>query len=883
MQTLIRLPFLIFLLPLLFIPYLYHVNSAPPGNVYNETQILLDLKRHWDNPPALDSWNYSIAGIQYCNWTSVTCTNGYVSELTLSNLNLFKPVPQTICMLKNLSYLDLSYNFLPGMFPLFLYNCSSLQHLDLSENYFVGELPVDMYNLSPSLLYLNLGGNNFTGEIPKSIAMFPMIRQLHLDNNLFNGSYPAEIGNLSTLEYLSLAWNLFLPARIPLEFGNLTNLKFFWMTETNTIGEIPSTFSYLTELQHLDLATNNINGTIPSWVWSLENLNFVYLYDNELSGEITGPIRAINLAEIDLSQNQLTGSIPDNFGQLRNLSILFLYYNSLSGTIPTGIGFLPMLTDIRLFNNNLTGFLPPELGKHANLVNVEVFNNHLSGELPKNICFFHTLSSIVVFNNNFTGEIAASLANCPTLDNIQLNNNHFSGEFPFVIWSIVALHTILIHDNEFSGTLPDELPWNLTRLDISNNRFSGNIPSSAYRLQVFLASNNSFSGEIPLQLTKIPLLLVLDLEGNQISGSIPSGISALKDLTLLKLRRNQLTGSIPEMLGSLSALTTLDLSENYLSGVIPSELNDLNLNFLNLSENQFSGMVPSSFENKAYISSFLANPDLCTAPNSALNLPTCNNQTESSKKLSKGLVMALVFLGLTTFGGMIVIGFLIFREYKMRGNSGNIDNRWKLIPFCALDFTAPDIVNGLSDDNVIGRGGSGMVYKICLDDHEEPLAIKKIRNNENLDENLEKQFQAEVQILGSIRHPNIIKLLSYISNSDTKLLVYEYMEYSSLDKWIHGREMASQNKLLDWSKRLQIAIDAAKGLCYMHHDCSPPIIHRDIKSSNILLDQEFKAKVADFGLARVLLKAGEPETVSAIAGSYGYMAPGKLLPLYPVR
>jgi kinase len=194
-----------------------------------------------------------------------------------------------------------------------------------------------------------------------------------------------------------------------------------------------------------------------------------------------------------------------------------------------------------------------------------------------------------------------------------------------------------------------------------------------------------------------------------------------------------------------------------------------------------------------------------------------------------------------------------------------------------LDFTESDILSGLIEDNLIGRGGFGTVYKINLRNSTQGnLAVKKIWSGQRPEVKLEKQFQAEVQILGSMRHANIVKLLCCIASTHTKLLVYEYMENSSLDRWLHGKGRMGNWTPLDWPTRLQIAIGAGRGLCYMHHDCSPPIVHRDVKSSNILLDSQFKAKIADFGLARVLLKAGEPETVSAIAGSYGYMAPGMI-------
>ncbi|KAK4490978.1 hypothetical protein RD792_001699 [Penstemon davidsonii] len=175
-----------------------------------------------------------------------------------------------------------------------------------------------------------------------------------------------------------------------------------------------------------------------------------------------------------------------------------------------------------------------------------------------------------------------------------------------------------------------------------------------------------------------------------------------------------------------------------------------------------------------------------------------------------------------------------------------------------------------------------MVYRVIINQSTgHTVAVKSIRNERKSDERLEKEFSAEIQTLGIIRHYNIVKLLCCISGNNMKLLVYQYFENKSLDQWLHCNKTRESSPVsissitkLDWPMRLHIAIGAAQGLCYMHHDCSPPIIHRDIKSSNILLDSEFNAKIADFGLAKMLTMRGDPETASAVAGTFGYIAPG---------
>lgn len=578
--------------------------------------------------------------------------------------------------------------------------------------------------------------------------------------------------------------------------------------------------------------------------------------------------------ELDVSSNKLTGAIPDDFGKLVNLTMLFLYKNQLHGSIPPSIGLLPNLIDIRLFDNLLSGSLPPELGKHSALGNIEVPNNNLSGELPDYLCSNRKLYDIVVFNNRFSGKLPKSLDGCYLLENLMLYNNIFTGEFPESLWSVVTnrLSVVMIQNSNFSGTFPTHLPWNFTRLDIRNNRFSGPIPTLAGKMKVFRAANNLLSGEIPWDLTGISQVVELDLSRNQITGSIPMTIGVLK-LNTLNLSGNKISGNIPAAFGFMSVLTILDLSSNALSGEIPKEINKLRLNFLNLSMNHLSGEIPTSLQNGAYEESFFFNPGLCVSPNNSIrNLPICRVRSNIGDDTSRRLITLFSAVASIMVAGLAVGTFLFFRKKK----NSRTHILWKLTKFHALHFTDYDVLSGLSEQNCIGSGRSGKVYRICAVDGADGnriLAVKKIWNGQNLAENLEKDFLAEVRILGEIRHTNIVKLLCCISSSEAKLLVYEYMENGSLDQWLHQRDRIVAPAPLDWLKRLQIAIDSARGLCYMHHDCSPAIVHRDVKSANILLDAEFRAKIADFGLARILVKAGDLKSVSAIGGTFGYMPP----------
>jgi hypothetical protein len=351
----------------------------------------------------------------------------------------------------------------------------------------------------------------------------------------------------------------------------------------------------------------------------------------------------------------------------------------------------------------------------------------------------------------------------------------------------------------------------------------------------------------------------------------------------LDLRKNNLSGEIPNIPQDMDlnkAIDTIDLSENSLSGPIPANLIYLRPTILNLSNNQLTGQIPPVLQINEFVRSFLSNPGLCASYNFG-NYPMCIRQPgpeEQHKHLKRPIIIFLI-LGSTILSFTGILCFIKIRAFltRQRQNHEAPSPGWNLTTFQPINYNVEDILYGLTNNNLVGSGGSGKVYKICLGNSCK-IAVKKISNGLKKDDMMAKQFQAEIGTLGSIRHANIVKLLDFISTSESKLLIYEYMEHGSLYDWLHQRYLATEQ--LNWPMRMSIAIDAARGLSYMHHDLSPPIAHRDVKSSNILLDLEFKAKIADFGLARALVKAGDLESISTMVGSFGYMAPGKNIVSY---
>ncbi|CAL9027771.1 unnamed protein product [Prunus brigantina] len=868
-----HLCFLLFLLLLL----ISHANSQSLQD--QEQAVLLKLKSYLQSPPFLSHWIPSTSNTSHCSWRpEITCTNNSVTGLSLVDTNITLSVPPFICDLKNLTLIDLSYNYFPGEFPKALYNCSKLEYLDLSQNYFVGKIPDDIDSL-PQLQYLSLAGNNFSGDIPAAIGRLHELRNLQLFMNEFNGSVPPEIGNLSNLKDLNLSSNIKLvPWNMPSNFTQLKNLKTLWIRESNLIGQLPGTLGEMAALEELDLAKNRLNGKIPSGLFLLKNLSIIYLFKNRLSGDIPKVVEALNLKVIDLSDNRLTGPIPEDYGKLTKLTGLALFFNGFSGEIPASIGRLPNLIDFKVYDNNLTGTLPPDFGRYSELGGFEVSGNRLTGKLPDHLCYLGKLVGLVAHENNLTGKLPSSLGNCTSLVIVKVYDNGLSGNIPSGMWTATNLSQVLMNKNSFTGELPEKMSWYLSRLEIRDNRFSGKIPtgvSSWTNLKVFDAGNNLFNGTIPQELTALPSLITLSLDQNQLTGFLPLEIISWKSLNTLNFSRNQLSGPIPEKLGLLPVLTELDLSENQLSGQIPALLGRLKLNHFNLSSNHLSGKIPFEFENPAYDRSFLDNQGLC-ATSLSEKLSICNSEPLKSSKISSKYLALIITFGILLSLLALSLSFFMARGYWKRNGS---DSYWQLTTFQRLNFTVSKILSGLTESNMIGSGRSGKVYCVPVNCTGDVVAVKKIWKDKNLEEKLEKEFLAEVKILSSIRHANIVKLMCCISKDNSKLLVYEYSENRSLDRWLHKRNRPSNlsrsvhHVALDWPKRLHIAVGAAQGLCYMHHDRVPPVVHRDVKSSNILLDSDFNAKIADFGLAKMLVKQGELATMSAVAGSFGYIAP----------
>ncbi|KAE9613727.1 putative protein kinase RLK-Pelle-LRR-XI-1 family [Lupinus albus] len=712
---------------------------------------------------------------------------------------------------------------------------------------------------------LDLSYNNFSGDIPASFGRFPQLKVLKLVSNLFSGIVPSFLGNLSALRNLELGYNPFKEGPLPWQLGNLSKLETLYLSNANLIGSIPDSIGNLVSLKNLDLSSNYLSGEIPKSISGLKNVEQIELFNNNLQGELPESLGNLtSLLRMDLGQNNLTGKLPHTIGSLC-LTSLRLNENLFYGEIPSSLALNPNLRHLALFINNFTGKLPQHLGLNSDLEDFDVSNNELTGELPKHLCQRKKLQSLVIFNNKFSGTLPAQFGECHSLTVISMENNELSGEVPSSFWIHPGFETLKMQYNRFSGSISNSISnaKRLAKLQLQGNNFSGMLPIGICeldRLMKFDVSKNLLTGEVPACITRLKKLEFLRLQENMFTGPIPSNFSFWHELTELNLSYNQFSGTIPSQLSYLPDLTYLDLSMNSLTGNVPPELVNLELSEFNAYGNKLYGEVPYVFSNPVFLSGLRGNPGLCSPV--IKEFPPCPKQRPYS--LIAVIIFAACFL---IFMGS-VLWFLKRKFIFFNGKS--YKPSYKTTNFQIVGFSEEDIVPFLTRENLIGSGSSGQVYKVNLKNGEFVAAKKLWGGTRKLD--TESVFKSEIEILGRIRHANIVKLLfSCSADDDLMVLVYEYMEKGSLGDVLHVNKC---EELREWSTRFNIAVGAAQGLAYLHHDCVPPILHRDVKSNNILLDQDFSPYVADFGLAKTLKhEEGGIGAMSRIAGSYGYIAP----------
>ncbi|XLR46135.1 hypothetical protein S83_030795 [Arachis hypogaea] len=760
------------------------------------------------------------------------------------------PMPSDFGNLTKLQYLYLDDNNLEGEVPFSLLNISSLVIMSLMENKLKGQLPSDMCHLLPQLECLYLDTNQFEGIIPRSISRCTQLKVLRLMYNQFTGTIPGELADLNNLQYLMLGFNK-LSGTIPLKLLNSTALRLLYLSYNSLSGTLPSDKGYnLPNLDQLHLTGNKFVGTIPSGLFNATLLTKLDLSENQFSGVMPAAFRDLTILEVlHIGGNNLTTDNDSHeldfltsLTSSTHLRRIILSNNPLNATLPKSIGNLSQsLVLFQADNCGIYGNIPMEVGNITSLWNLNLYGNNISGPIPTTIKRLQNLQSLNLSYNGLQGSIIDELCEIMSLSVLALSSNKLSGAIPACLGNMASLRKVYMDSNKLNSGIPSSF-WNLNDI-----------------LEVNLSSN-ALTGQLSPGIEKLRALVLLDLSRNDISGDIPA-ISSLA-LQNLSLASNKLQGSIPESLGQLVSLNSLDLSQNLLSGSIPKSLVSLTfLKYINLSYNNLQGEIPSGgpFANFT-AQSFMHNEALCGNPR--LQVPPCAKQDGKSSRLK--LILAIC-IPLVLVLIILILAYIIVRRHRIKDvenpaekNSSDLGAAKRISYYELVQAT-----NGFNESNLIGKGGFGSVYQGMLSSGMI-VAIKVI----NVDlEATSKSFDAECNAMRNLRHRNLVKVITSCSNDEFKSLVMEFMPNGSLDKWLY-----SHNYCLDFLQRLNIMLDVASALEYLHYGSSIPVVHCDLKPSNVLLDQEMVAHVSDFGIAK-LLDEGQSITHTKTMATLGYVAP----------
>ncbi|XP_042035833.1 receptor kinase-like protein Xa21 isoform X4 [Salvia splendens] len=761
-------------------------------------------------------------------------------------------IPPELGNLSRLEILDIRGASLTGNIPSSIFNISSLTQLALNNNSLSGPIPDNMCNNIPNIQTLDLISNQLEGRIPPNMWKCRHVRMLGLANNNLSGSIPRAIGNMSMLSLLQISFNQ-ITGELPDEIGKLPKLEHLDVYNNSLHGPIPSSIFNISTMKNLYASYNEFSGTLPSDTGhSLVNLQELVLSHNRLNGPIPAFIaNASKLSLLDISTNSFSGPIP-YFGNLKQLQILFLSENNLSGAeSPTQeLGFLSSLTSCPLLNslgisgNPINGILPTSIRNFStSLKTIEASNSNIMGAIPPEIGNLSSLLFLGLAGNQLNGIIPPTIGNMKQLQFIYLSSNHLVGSIPNEVCKMNNLGELILVGNMLVGPIPDCLGdvKSLRNIYLDSNQLTSTIPPNLWSLTdlvILSLSSNSFNGQLSPELGKLKMLNVLDLSSNQFAGEIPSVIDGCQTLTFLNLSNNRFNGSIPQSLGNVKGLVTLDLSYNNLSG-----------------------SIPKSLEHLPFLVNFNGSNNQALCGPTTFHVSPCPVNHHKSRLYT--FIVPLVILSVIVVICSLML-VLITRTSKKKKEALSHDNsplvsECRRVSYIELERGT----NYFSETNLLGRGSFGSVFEATLSDGLK-VAVKVF----NLDlQGAIRSFDVESTILSSIRHRNLVRVIGCCCHMEFRALILTYMPNGSLDKWLHFNMYS-----LDLIQRLKIAIDVGAALEYLHHGLTFPVAHCDIKPSNVLLDQDMIAHLADFGISK-LFYGGETVIQTQTMATVGYAAP----------
>nr|XP_043627856.1 receptor kinase-like protein Xa21 [Erigeron canadensis] len=820
---------------LLFFPSVATVSSTYGGNE-SDHLALVSFKSMITLDPygSLSSWNTSL---QFCEWSGVLCGKRHrrVIGVQLNSKGLKGVLSPQLGNLSFLREFSIRDNNFQGTIPSELGRLSRLRFLGLDRNKFDGVIPTNLSSCS-NLEILWLGFNKIVGSIPKEITSLPKLTFVVADMNNLTGGIPSFLGNMTSMEVFSVSGNP-LGGSIPDTLGQLKSLREIFLSaalrDNQLTGPLPSSISNCSKLKFLEMSDNYFNGKLTIDFAKLRDINEVFIGNN-----LYGRGEDDDMKFIDSLMN------------CSKLEMLYLYKCNFQGTLPASIGNLSHnLETLELGGNKLYGNLPSSIGNLVGLTTLNVGDNRFTGKIPSTIGMLQKLQVASLSENQFAGLIPDAIGNLSLLIKLFLNSNRLEGNIPLRLGNCHNLSELYLDDNKLDGKIPKQI-LQLSSLSITLN-----------------LSQNNLIGSLPPEIGDLKMLSYLDLSHNNLSGNIPSSISGCSSLSELYLKGNLFQGIIPPSFSSLRGLVELDLSHNNLSGQIPRFLEKFPLVHIDLSFNDLEGEVPMKgvFANASAFS-VLANSRLCGGLVD-LGLPKCKDIQKHKRRFP---MFVLIILIASTFSTIVCyIYFWRKKKNKDQPDRSSMNKGFLKVSYGQL-LKATD---GFSEANLIGKGGFSSVYKGILDHEDRSVVAVKVLHLHN--RGAHKSFITECNAWRNIRHRNLLKIITICSSvnfqgNDFKALVYEFMPNGSLDEWLHPSASIYRPNL---HQRINILIDVASALNYLHNQCLKTIVHGDLKPSNILLDDDMVAHVGDFGLVRFLGPDSHTNSSTGIRGTIGYVPP----------
>ncbi|PKU81139.1 LRR receptor-like serine/threonine-protein kinase RPK2 [Dendrobium catenatum] len=834
----------------------------------------------------------------------------FLRVLNLASNLITGEIPISLCHnCIHLEILDLSRNRLNGSLPTFLNCFPKLSQLHLSFNRLENSIPEEIGAGCLSLEHLDLSGNSLVGSIPSSLGNCSQLRSLLLFSNRLDGVIPSSLGQLENLRALDVSRNC-LSGYIPEELGNCKELAMVVLTNM---------FDYMQALNsviyHEKDESNYFHGGISWKITSLPKLRILWAPRGNLEGEFPsywGICESLEM--VSLGQNSFTGEIPRDLDKCVKIKLLDLSLNKLTGWLGEELP-VPCMDFFDVSGNRLSGSIPRFINKKCPLLPSPTndlltayslfFTSRTIAEIEQP--YFESSRNYAIHHNFGRNNLSGTLSSLPVATDRYGNR---------------TVYNLRVDENSIAGSLTNDVFRRCRELgglvfncysNLISGEISADIGAICRALMVLNASSNQITGVIPQSISLLDKLVALDLSMNQLKDVIPAGLSGLKALKYLNLSNNNFSGGIPAKLNELHSLQELDISSNFMTGEIPGCLVKLRkLSVLMLNDNKFSGNVPSGFANVASLSKFnmsfndlsgplpfnsskmscdriRGNPLLqaCLDDSSSGSVSRLQRSGGDSDSLIKNSIPAQISPakssgGLSTFwiiaiasaAGivsvlLVLIALYIYSRKCLPSSSVKSSEIRDVTIFVDLEIplTYESVVRATGNfntSNCIGSGGFGATYKAEV----SPGVLVAIKRLSVGRVQGVQQFHAEIKTLGRWRHSNLVTLIGYYGSDEEMFLIYNYLPGGNLENFLQERS----RRPVDWKMLHKIALDVARALAYLHDQCAPRILHRDVKPSNILLDNDFNAYLSDFGLAR-LLGNSETHATTAVAGTFGYVAP----------